>query len=65
MVSTAASQRQGPGFDSQLGSLSVRTFSPCLRGFPPDAPVSSHNLKDVLVRWIGYAKLSLSVRGTS
>ena len=37
------------------------TFSPCLRGFPPGAPVSSHTLKDVLVRCIGRAKFSLSV----
>jgi len=55
----AASQRQGPGFDSQLGSLSV--FSPCLCGFPPGALVTSDSLKDVLVRCIGYAKFSLSV----
>ena len=34
--------------------------SPRLRGFPPDAPISSHNPKDVLVRCIGHAKFSLS-----
>jgi len=39
----------------------VCTFSPCLRGFPPGAPVSSHSLKDVLVRCVGHAKFSLSV----
>ena len=53
MVSTADSQRQGPGFNSRLGSLSVCgvcTFSPCLRGFPPGAPVSSHNPK---MCWLG------------
>ena len=43
MVSTAASQHQGPGFDSWL--CGVCTFSPCLRGFPPGAPVSSHRPK--------------------
>ena len=58
MVSTAASQRQGPGFDSQLGSLSVWTFSPRLCGFPPGAPVSSRSPKAVLVGCIGYAKFS-------
>jgi len=37
MVSTAASQRQGPGFDSRLGHClcGVYTLSPWLRGFPP------------------------------
>ena len=46
VVSTAASRLQGPGFDSRLGSLcGVCTFSSCLRGFPPGAPVSSHNPK--------------------
>jgi len=39
----------------------VCTFSPCLSGFPPGAPLSSHSLKDVWVRWIGRAKLSLRV----
>jgi len=36
-------------------------FSPCLCGFPPGAPVSSHSPKDMLVRCIGRAKFSLSV----
>ena len=47
MVSTAASQHQGPGFDSQLGSLSVWSLHilPCLCRFPPGAPVSSHSPK--------------------
>ena len=44
MIRTAASQRQGPRFDSLLGSLSVWCgvclFSPCLCGFPLGAPVS-------------------------
>ena len=64
MVSTAASHHPGPGFNSRLGSLclcGVFTFSPCLRGFPPGAPVSSHSPKDVLVRCIGHAKFSVSV----
>jgi len=49
VVSNAASQRQGPGFNSRLGHglCGVCTFSLCLRGFPPGAPVSSHNPKDV------------------
>jgi len=38
----------------------VCTVSPCLRGFPPGAPVSSYSPKDVLVRCIGRAKFSLS-----
>ena len=42
----------------------VCTFFPCLRGFPPGAPVSSHSPKDVLVRCIGHAKFSLSVTRT-
>jgi len=52
VVSTAASQRQGPGFNSRLGHSLCRvcTFSPCLLGFPPGAPVSSHSPKDVQVR---------------
>jgi len=47
VVSTAASQLQGPGFDSRLGSLSVWSLHilPCLCGFPPGAPVSSHSPK--------------------
>jgi len=36
-------------------------FSQCLCGFPPGAPVSTHSLKDVLVRCIGNAKFSFSV----
>ena len=62
MVSTAASQHQGPGFDSWLGSLSVWSLHGllCLHGFPLGAPVSSQS-KDVEVRCIGYAKFSLSV----
>ena len=60
---TAASQRQGPRSIPGLGHClrGVCTFSPYLRGFPPDAPVSSHSPKDVLVRCIGHAKFSLSV----
>ena len=56
-VSTAASQCQEPGFDSQLGL--------CLCGFPPGAPVSSHSPKDMRIRWNGHAELPLRVRGTS
>ena len=57
VVSTAASQRQGPRFDSWLGSLSVRS----LHVLPMSAWVSSHCPKDVLVRCIGHVKFSLSV----
>ena len=43
-----------PGLIPGLGHClcGVCTFSPFLRGFPPGAPVSSHILKDVLVRCI-------------
>jgi len=34
-----------PGLGHPL--CGVCTFSPCLRGFPPGAPVSSHSPKDV------------------
>jgi len=56
-----------PHSASYLGSIlasglcGVYTFSPCLHGFPPGAPVSSYSPKDVQVRWIGHAKFSLSV----
>ena len=65
MVSMAASQRQGPGFNSGLGPLSVWN----LHILPVSAWVSSGcsgflpQPKDVRVRWIGHAKLPLSVRG--
>ena len=64
-VSAAASQHQGPGCDSQLGSLSVRSLHvlPVSAWVSSGAPVSSHSPKGVLVRWIGHAKLSLSVPG--
>ena len=47
-----------PGSIPSLGHClcGVCRFSPCLRGFPPGAPVSSHSPKDVLVRCIGHAK---------
>ena len=67
MVSTAAPQHQGPGFDSGLGSLSVWS----LRFLPVSAWVSSGcssflpHSRDVQVRWIGHAKLTLSVREIS
>ena len=44
VVSAAASQRQGPGFSSQLGSLHVLPVSAWV---PPGALISSHSLKDV------------------
>ena len=65
MVSTAASQLQGPGFDSQLGSLSVWS----LYILPVSAWVSSGcsgflpQSNDVHVRLIGNVKLPL--RGIS
>ena len=62
MVSTAASQLQGPGFDSRLGSLSVWSLHILLvsawvssgcSGFLPQS-------KDVQVRLIGHAKIAPS-----
>ena len=52
-----------PGSIPGLGHCLRRvcTFSPCLRGLPPGAPVSSHGPKDVSVRCIGHAKFPLSV----
>ena len=67
VVSAAASQRQGPGFNSGLGSLSVRS----LHVPPVSAWVSSGcsgflpQSKDVRVRGIGHDKLPHSVRGIS
>ena len=67
MVSIAASQRQGPGFNSGLGSLSVWS----LHILPPSAWDSSGcsgllpQSKDVKVRLIGRANLPLSVREIS
>ena len=63
VVSTAASQRQGPGFNSWLESLSVWN----LHILPVSAWVSSGcsgffpRSKNVQVRWIDHAKFSLSV----
>jgi len=64
VVSTAASQLQGTGFNSQLGSLSVWSLH-ILRvsvwvsfgcsGFLPQS-------KDVQVRWIRHTQLPLSVQ---
>ena len=61
VVSTAASQRSGPGIDSRLGSLFVRS----LHLLPVSAWVSSAFSgflplsNDVQVRCIGHAKLIL------
>ena len=60
VISTAASQLQGPGFDSRLGSLSVWSLHILLvsawvssgcSGFLPQS-------KDVRVRLIGHAKIA-------
>ena len=60
VVSIAASQLQGPGFDSRLGSLSVWSLHILLvsawvssgsSGFLPQS-------KDVRVRLIGHAKIA-------
>ena len=62
VVSTAASQLQGPGFDSRLWSLSVWS----LYVLPVPAWVSSGcssflpQSKDVRIRCIDYAKLTFS-----
>ena len=47
VVGTAASQHQGPGFNSSLASrlCGICKFSLCLCGFPPGAPVSAHSPK--------------------
>ena len=64
VVSTAASQHQGPGFNSGLGSLSVWS----LHVLPVSARVSSGcssflpQSKDVQIRWIGHDNLSLFPR---
>ena len=45
VVSAVASQQEGPGFVSgpaRAFLCGVCMFSPCLRGFPPGTPVSSH-----------------------
>jgi len=60
-----ASQRQEPEFDSRLGSFSVWI----LLVLPVSAWVSSGcssslpQSKHVQIKWIGYAKFSLSARG--
>ena len=68
VVSTAASQRQGPGFDSRLGSLSVWSLHilPVSAWIsPPCAPVSSHSPKMCGLGGLAMLKLPLSIRGTS
>ena len=63
VISTVASQRQGPGFNSGLGSLSVWS----LHILPVSAWVSSEcsgflpHSNDVPVQLIGHAKFALSV----
>ena len=65
MVSAAAQQCQGPGFNSSLGSLSVQSFYI----LPVSVWVFSRcsgfllQSKDVPVRWIGHDKLPLGIRG--
>jgi len=67
VVSTAASQLQGPGFDSLLGSLSVWSLHILTVSAWVSYGCSGFLLhsKDVQVRATGYAKLPLSVRRTS
>jgi len=66
VVSTVASQLQGPGFNSSLASLSVWS----LHVLPISAWVSSGCfvflplLKDMQVKWIVHVKLPFSVTGT-
>ena len=67
MGSTVASQQEGLGFDSRLGRgvflCGVCMFSPCLRGFSPGTPASSHSPKTCRLgaRLIGESKLSVGV----
>ncbi|MED6252827.1 hypothetical protein ATANTOWER_017656 [Ataeniobius toweri] len=44
---TMALQLEGPGFDSRPGVFlhGVSMFSPCMRGFSPGTPASSHSPK--------------------
>ena len=68
VVSTAASQHQGPGSIPGVCQCvcGVSTFSPWLPGFPPRAPVSSHSQKDVLVQCIDpIRRRSVATWGTS
>ncbi|XP_078068744.1 ubiquitin carboxyl-terminal hydrolase 45 isoform X3 [Mustelus asterias] len=68
VVSPAASQAKDLGSIPGLGHClcEVCTFSPCLHGFPPGAPVTSHSLKDVLVRCIDpNRRRSVATRGIS
>ena len=54
-----------PGSIHSLGHCQLE-FAQCLRGFPPGAPVSSHSLKDMLVRWIDPNRhRSMATRGIS
>ncbi|MEQ2244212.1 hypothetical protein ILYODFUR_014794 [Ilyodon furcidens] len=50
--STVALQQEGPGFDSRPGVFlhGVCMFSPCMRGFSPGTPASSHSPKTC---WLG------------
>ncbi|MEQ2291497.1 hypothetical protein AMECASPLE_013944 [Ameca splendens] len=56
--STVALQQEGPGVDSWPGVFlhGVCMFSPCMRGFSPGTPASSHSPKTWL---IGQSKLPL------
>ncbi|MEQ2283324.1 hypothetical protein AMECASPLE_010112 [Ameca splendens] len=49
--STVALQQEGPGFDSQPGVFlhGVCMFSPCMCGFSPGTPASSHSPKTCLL----------------
>ncbi|MEQ2237766.1 hypothetical protein ILYODFUR_026352 [Ilyodon furcidens] len=49
--STVALQQEGPGFDSLPGVFlhGVCMFPPCMRGFSPDTPASSHSPKTCLL----------------
>ncbi|MED6245428.1 hypothetical protein ATANTOWER_002988 [Ataeniobius toweri] len=59
--SAVALQQEGPGFDSQPGVFlhGVCMFSPCMCGFSPGTPASSHSPGTCLL--IGHSKLPFGV----
>ncbi|MED6253040.1 Regulator of microtubule dynamics protein 2 [Ataeniobius toweri] len=50
-ISKEVDAQEGPGFDSRPGAFlhGVCMFSPCMRGFSPGTPASSHSPKTCLL----------------